>query len=102
MNSLRFKKVPLIWTPTEHDGKNAKEFKKIIEQKYHLKLGRYLLKYFYSSITNDFHLSKNFYKRGGGYEDLYQWSIENLCEFWTEFWDFLGIISSRRFNKVRS
>ncbi|GFX60298.1 acetoacetyl-CoA synthetase [Trichonephila clavipes] len=74
MNSLRFKKVPLIWTPTEHDGKNAKEFKKIIEQKYHLKLG--------------------------GYEDLYQWSIENLCEFWTEFWDFLGIISSRRFNKV--
>ncbi|GFY54905.1 acetoacetyl-CoA synthetase [Trichonephila inaurata madagascariensis] len=75
MNSRQFKKVPLIWTPLEHDGKNVKEFKKIIEQKYGIKLG--------------------------GYEDLHKWSIENLCEFWTEFWDFLGIISSRRFNQVR-
>ncbi|PRD20771.1 UNVERIFIED_CONTAM: Acetoacetyl-CoA synthetase [Trichonephila clavipes] len=77
MNSRQFKKVPLIWTPTEYDGKNAKEFKQIIEQKYGLKLDRDL-------------------------EDLYKWSIENLCDFWTEFWDFLGIICSRRFNQVRS
>ncbi|GFU17515.1 acetoacetyl-CoA synthetase, partial [Nephila pilipes] len=35
-----------------------------------------------------------------GYEDLYKWSIENICEFWAENWDFLGVISSKRFDKV--
>ncbi|GFU04744.1 acetoacetyl-CoA synthetase, partial [Nephila pilipes] len=35
-----------------------------------------------------------------GYEDLYKWSVENICEFWVELWDFLGIIYSRRFDTV--
>ncbi|GFQ91481.1 acetoacetyl-CoA synthetase [Trichonephila clavata] len=74
MNSDQFTNVPLIWTPSEHDGRNVKKFQKIIEEKYRVKLG--------------------------GYEDLHKWSIENLCEFYAELWDFLGILSSRRFDKV--
>ncbi|GFS39228.1 acetoacetyl-CoA synthetase, partial [Nephila pilipes] len=35
-----------------------------------------------------------------GYEDLYKWSVENICEFWAELWDFLEIIYSRRFDTV--
>ncbi|GFT82415.1 acetoacetyl-CoA synthetase, partial [Nephila pilipes] len=73
MNSVQSANIPITWTPTEHHGKNLKIFKKIIEDKYLVKLG--------------------------GYEDLYKWSIENICEFWAETWDFLGIISSRRFDK---
>ncbi|GFY45492.1 acetoacetyl-CoA synthetase [Trichonephila inaurata madagascariensis] len=74
MNARQFTNVPLIWTPSERDGKNVKRFKKIIEEKYSVKLS--------------------------GYGDLHKWSIENLCEFWTEFWNFLGVISSKYFEKV--
>ncbi|GFT63731.1 acetoacetyl-CoA synthetase [Nephila pilipes] len=74
MNSVQSANIPITWTPTEHHGKNVKKFRKIIKDKYLVKLG--------------------------GYEDLYKWSIENICEFWAEIWDFLGIISSRRFDKV--
>ncbi|GFU34147.1 acetoacetyl-CoA synthetase [Nephila pilipes] len=74
MKSRPYTNVPLTWTPTEHHGKNMKKFKKVIEDKYLVKLG--------------------------DYEDLYKWSIENICEFWAEIWDFLGVIFSKRFNKV--
>ncbi|GIX81194.1 acetoacetyl-CoA synthetase, partial [Caerostris extrusa] len=35
-----------------------------------------------------------------GYDDFYKWSIDNLCDFWAEMWDFVGIISSERFHTV--
>ncbi|GFS35428.1 acetoacetyl-CoA synthetase, partial [Nephila pilipes] len=66
--------VQVMRTPKEQDGKVVKKFKKIIEEKYGVKL-------------ND-------------YWAFYDWSINNLCEFWKEMWDFLGIISSKRFDKV--
>ena len=34
------------------------------------------------------------------YADLYQWSVENIPDFWTEVWDFVGIKSSQRYDKV--
>ncbi|GFQ65930.1 acetoacetyl-CoA synthetase [Trichonephila clavata] len=74
MNSRQFTNVPLIWSPSEHDGKTVKIFQKIIEEKYLVKFG--------------------------GYGDFHKWSVENLCEFWEELWDFLEVISSRRFDKV--
>ncbi|GFS81511.1 acetoacetyl-CoA synthetase, partial [Nephila pilipes] len=74
MNNYQFSNSSLIWTPKEHHGKNVKKFQKIIEDKYQVKLD--------------------------GYKDLHKWSVENICEFWAELWDFLGIISSRRFEKV--
>ncbi|GFT55233.1 acetoacetyl-CoA synthetase [Nephila pilipes] len=66
--------APLVWRPEKHHGDNMKKFKKIIEDKYLVKLE--------------------------GYEDFYKWSVENICEFWAELWDFLEIIYSRRFDKV--
>ncbi|GFU34149.1 acetoacetyl-CoA synthetase [Nephila pilipes] len=74
MNSFQSANARITWTPTEHHGKNVKKLKKVIEDKYLVKLG--------------------------GYRDLHEWSIENICEFWAENWDFLGVISSRRFDKV--
>ncbi|GFX75893.1 acetoacetyl-CoA synthetase [Trichonephila clavipes] len=70
----KFADPPLIWKPEECHGRNMKDFKKIIEDKYCVTLG--------------------------GYEDLYEWSIGHLCEFWSEMWDFIGVISSKRFDMV--
>lgn len=35
-----------------------------------------------------------------GYPGLYQWSIDNVSEFWEDVWDFVGIVSSRKAGKV--
>ncbi len=34
------------------------------------------------------------------YADLYQWSVENISEFWAEVWDFVGIKSSKKYDSV--
>ena len=34
------------------------------------------------------------------YAQLYNWSIENIPDFWTAMWDFGGILASRGYNKV--
>lgn len=34
------------------------------------------------------------------YRDLYQWSVENIPDFWSAVWDFCGVIYSERFTKV--
>ncbi|MCS7119085.1 MAG: acetoacetate--CoA ligase [Archaeoglobaceae archaeon] len=34
------------------------------------------------------------------YRDLYNWSIENIQEFWNALWDFSGVIYSRKFTRV--
>ena len=42
-------------------------------------------------------------QRGGsvtGYASLYQWSIDHPDLFWSDFWEFSGIISSRRWDRV--
>ncbi|GFQ95894.1 acetoacetyl-CoA synthetase, partial [Trichonephila clavata] len=83
MSARQFNNVPVIWTPSEHDGKNVKKFKKIIEDKYRIKLVLQILIPFKDWLS----------------EGIYCVVSENLCELWTELWDLLGIISSRRFDK---
>ncbi len=34
------------------------------------------------------------------YNDLYQWSIENIPDFWSSFWDFAEIKASKTYDKV--
>jgi len=34
------------------------------------------------------------------YSQLYKWSIESVSDFWSAVWDFTGIVSSRRYEKV--
>ncbi len=34
------------------------------------------------------------------YSNLYQWSVENLADFWAEMWDFAEIKSSKQFDSV--
>src|SRR6478752_2628376 len=34
------------------------------------------------------------------YPDFYRWTVENPEEFWTDVWDFCGVIASKRGNSV--
>jgi acetoacetyl-CoA synthetase len=34
------------------------------------------------------------------YPDFYRWTVENPAEFWTDVWDFCGVVASKRGNTV--
>jgi acetoacetyl-CoA synthetase len=34
------------------------------------------------------------------YTGLYNWSVENIPEFWAEMWDFAGIIASKPYDRI--
>ena len=35
-----------------------------------------------------------------GAKELYQWSIDNIEDFWAAMWDFGGVIASKKYDKV--
>ncbi len=35
-----------------------------------------------------------------GYSELYQWSIENISDFWESMWEFAGVKTSKEFDRV--
>ncbi|MEM3536301.1 MAG: acetoacetate--CoA ligase [Candidatus Bathyarchaeia archaeon] len=65
-----------LWTPSEETIKNANitRFIKFVNRKYHLKID--------------------------SYNQLYQWSIENIPDFWAAVWDFMEIKASRKYDLV--
>jgi len=66
----------ILWEPSEERVKNSNMFK------------------FMTQINEKF--SKNFEQ----YEELYQWSIDNIPEFWAEMWDFARIQASEPYTVV--
>jgi len=66
----------LLWEPSKERilNSNMKRFMDIINQKH----------------------GKSFLE----YKDLYQWSVENIPDFWAAMWDFAGIIASKPYDRV--
>ncbi|MFH1974548.1 MAG: acetoacetate--CoA ligase [Pseudomonadota bacterium] len=66
----------LLWEPSKERilNSNMKRFMDIINQKH----------------------GKTFSE----YSDLYQWSVENIPDFWASMWDFAGIIASKPYDRV--
>lgn len=46
------------------------------------------------------HINARYNKDFKQYPELYEWSIENIAEFWAELWAFAGIIHSRTCDRV--
>jgi len=63
-----------LWTDPDPESTRMAEFKRVVNQKYGLKL-------------------KN-------YDDLYKWSIDDIGSFWGEVWDFTGITASKHYDEV--
>ena len=66
----------ILWNPSISliENSNISEFKNIINQKYKINLI--------------------------DYSDLYQWSINNSCDFWSEIWQYTKVIYSIPYTKV--
>jgi len=45
-------------------------------------------------------VNEKFNKSFSDYSNLYEWSVENLEDFWKTAWDFLGIKASKGYDKV--
>jgi acetoacetyl-CoA synthetase len=67
---------PILWQPDESRMKNSQlyEFLNLIDKKYHLPESNYAA--------------------------LHQWSVENIADFWMEFWDYAQILNSHQYNQV--
>ncbi|APA11184.1 hypothetical protein sscle_07g059540 [Sclerotinia sclerotiorum 1980 UF-70] len=63
-----------LWRHPDPTSTRMYEFKEIVNKKYDLKLE--------------------------SYDDLYQWSIGNIAEFWGETWWFTGIRAEHGFDKI--
>lgn len=57
-----------LWEPKYVQSTFMEQFKNILNHKYSLNLNHY--------------------------EDIYEWSIQNIEQFWEEIWNFVGIRSS--------
>ncbi|KKN15378.1 hypothetical protein LCGC14_0986610 [marine sediment metagenome] len=66
----------LLWEPSAEWIKNA-EVTRFIE---------YINKKYKANVT--------------GGKELYKWSIENIRDFWAAMWEFGGVISSKKYDKV--
>ncbi|MCK5542148.1 MAG: acetoacetate--CoA ligase [Desulfobacterales bacterium] len=45
-------------------------------------------------------VNEKFNKSFSDYDGLYEWSVENLEDFWSTAWGFLGIKASKKYDKV--
>ncbi|XP_042913408.1 acetoacetyl-CoA synthetase-like, partial [Parasteatoda tepidariorum] len=70
----KYEDVQVMRYPKENSGKLLKKFMKVIEEKYDRKFE--------------------------GYKDFHKWTVEYLEEFWTEMWEFTGVIASKKYDKV--
>jgi acetoacetyl-CoA synthetase len=66
----------LLWKPSEGQIKqtNMYRFMKVVNEKYHQEFNEFA--------------------------PLYEWSIENIADFWETFWDFADIIASTPYDQV--
>ena len=65
---------PMLWTHPDPDSTRMAEFMRGVNTKYGLSL-------------------KN-------YEDLYQWSIDHIADFWGGVWDFTGVTAEKHYDEV--
>jgi acetoacetyl-CoA synthetase len=69
-------KSKLLWTPSEELKKAAN-------------MTRFI----------DF-VNRKYQKKFGSYDELYEWSIDSIADFWAAFWEFVPIKASRKYDKV--
>ncbi|MEN8224297.1 MAG: acetoacetate--CoA ligase [Bacteroidota bacterium] len=55
-----------------------------------------------NSRMQDFldHVNEKFGKSFTGYDELFNWSVENPADFWGAFWHYSGIIHSKDYDRV--
>jgi len=75
LSTIKGAKKPL-WVPSQDKIKNA-NLKRFIE-----------------------FVNKKYGKKFRTYDELYQWSVSSIPDFWVAMWDFAGVKASKRWDKV--
>jgi len=65
---------PILWTPTHPEQSQMAQFMERINEVYDLNMQ--------------------------SYDELYNWSVHHISDFWKQFWDYSNIIYSTTFNEV--
>lgn len=47
------------------------------------------------------YVNEKFGKNFGNYDELYQWSIEHIADFWGAVWQYTGMVASAPYTMVR-
>lgn len=42
----------------------------------------------------------NFFNFTENYWEFHKWTVDNLCQFWADLWNFSGVICSKTYDKV--
>jgi acetoacetyl-CoA synthetase len=45
-------------------------------------------------------VNQKYQKNFTSYAELWQWSVDNIADFWSEMWDFAGVIASRPYDEA--
>jgi len=65
-----------LWSPQDAFGTRTFRFRDLVNRKYGLNLSTY--------------------------EDLYQWSVDNIADFWSTVWDETGVLGDKGHHVVDS
>ena len=74
LQETKTSRTRMLWTPGMFTPTRMDDFREKISLKYNIPLK--------------------------SYKELYQWSIDNYQDFWSEFWSYSGIIHSKPFDEV--
>src|SRR4030042_1688305 len=75
LSSVKSTKTPL-WAPSQDQIKNA-NMKRYIE-----------------------FVNRKYGKKFKTFDDLYQWSVDSIPDFWASIWEFAGVIASKKWDRV--
>src|SRR5581483_7380760 len=82
-----------LWRPKDISNTEIEKFRIKVNEKYNINLGTQNL----CERVNSTNLNKIFFikhKIIENYQQLWQWSVDNIQVFWAEVWDYTKIIYS--------
>lgn len=93
-----------MWQPTNIENKEMEKFRVYVNQKYSLSLGkcegssllhvRYDIGIPWVPSSDPNLLSLSLFANTVNYEDLWQWSVTKIGDFWTAVWEYTNVIAS--------
>ncbi|EME32193.1 Acetyl-coenzyme A synthetase 1 [Galdieria sulphuraria] len=92
-----------FWTPSESRIKESQLYRFVqwIDRKYGLRLGKTISDTFQGTEERGGWKQEQYEKWEAIYEELHQWSIEHLDDFWSAVWDFMDVKASKRMEHIR-
>eukprot|EP00871_Galdieria_phlegrea_P005885 jgi/Galph1/784/GphlegSOOS_G5503.1 len=102
-NNQNTNRMVMYWEPNEKRIKESQLFRFIqwVDKKCHLDFEEKINNILEGTDSSGKISTDKLIQLEAIYEDLHKWSIENLNDFWSAVWDFVGVKASKGFKEVR-